>query len=823
MSKLNVKTANKRYPTAKNLYGLFFEDINRAADGGLYPEMLRNRSFEDSIPPERCETDEALTKIRTPRGWEDQFNHGEGLARWICDNNIPYTPIPAWYSNNAEISLDFEDTLNAKRKAALNVAFSNGGKIWNIGYAGVPYKKGELYNLYFFAKAPANPVTISAGFEDAEGRTYSATQLCVASDDYVRYELTFTADRDDFTARFFISGNDGEIKLGFISLMPAETYKSHGLRRDLVEILADMQPTFLRFPGGCIVEGFTRETAMRFSNTIGPVWERPSLELMWHYRTTNGLGYHEYLQLCEDLNLEPMYVFNCGMTCQARASELFEGEALNGMLQEAIDAVEYATAPADTKWGALRAEMGHPEPFKMTYLEIGNENNGDAYFERYKMCYDALKARFPWIRFVSNMHTERHGLPTEIADEHYYDTPEFFAENIHLYDGYDRNGPEIFIGEFAVTQTSAGQLYAALGEAMFMTGMEKNQDIVVLASYAPLLENVHYNAWYPNLIQFDNHRCCGIPTYHVWKLFGNSRGDNVIETEEEADILFRPVSGIPAILGEKNTKFKNPQLNGKPVSISHSLIGTATVVDGIYTTNSDGLSFPFPLPEAVKNRMGKAVFLTFGDDLDAVENDFEVEIFAEEGKEYGLGLFCSRLPKSVYEQDLGTGDEWTHRNVGIFRWDIIDGVSTLRQGYMFRDGESLVEPAGVELNYGAYNKLRYVTSASSIALYLNGKLIQNAAVPHFPKTAACATDTDKEIILKIVNIGGSDEPVQITLDCAVKSQYTIGLLTGDRCGMNSLDDPLNISAIEKMLIGADKNFTYTAPAYSVSVLTLKKA
>lgn len=232
--------------------------------------------------------------------------------------------------------------------------------------------------------------------------------------------------------------------------------------------------------------------------------------------------------------MEPMYVCNCGMTCQGRKSVLLEGEALDEMVQDTLDAIEYAIGSKESKWGRLRASMGHPEPFKMTYLEIGNENWGPDYEKRYNMIYKKVKELYPQIKTIANEHVEKNGCPAECVDEHFYNTTEFFAERVNYYDDYDRKGPKIFVGEVAVNEGNyMGQLYAALGEAAFLMGIEKNQDIVTLASYAPLFENVNYRAWYPNLIRFNNHQSLGIPTYYVWKMFGQNRGEYVVRSEDE--------------------------------------------------------------------------------------------------------------------------------------------------------------------------------------------------------------------------------------------------------------------------------------------------
>ena len=528
MSKITVKTQEKRFATAPSLYGVFFEDINRSADGGLYPEMLRNRSYEDSLIPDRCTISEDGATYTTPGGWaEGKFNNGEGQAEWAT---VPPTPIPAWYATNADMSLDTADKLNAKRLTSLKVDFSAGGSIHNIGFLGMAFKKGTQYNFYMFAKSDA-PVTLDISLVAETGAVVGEAALTVKPGAYERYDCTFTATGDDTNGKLVITAKEaGTVWFGFTSLMPADTYKGNGLRNDLMEMLAGTNATFFRFPGGCIVEGFSLETAMRFSNTVGPVWERPSQFLMWNYRTTNGLGYHEYLQLCEDLNFDPMYVVNCGLTCQFRGPELFEGEALEEMLQEVMDAIEYAIGDKSTPMGQKRAQAGHPEPFKMKYIEIGNEQWGPEYSSRYKKFYDALKTKYPKIKYIYNIHSELDArLPTDISDEHYYNTPEFFIKNMNKYDDYDRHGPDIFVGEYAVTGgEKKANLYCALAEAMFLLGIENNQDIVTLTAYAPLFQNSTYRSWYPNLIVFDNHRVYGIPSYHAISMLARNRGANVV-------------------------------------------------------------------------------------------------------------------------------------------------------------------------------------------------------------------------------------------------------------------------------------------------------
>ncbi len=819
MSRIAIETAHKIIPVTKNLYGIFIEDINRAADGGLYPEMIRNRTFEDSIPPVDCTTQDNDYAILSSSGWRDEFNHGEGLSRWIRNNYTAYTAIPAWYCQNARIELDTGDTLNEHRQAALEVDFQKEGCIWNTGYCGIPQKAGASYVFFMFAKSD-DEKRLTVSVKKGE-QVFCSTEFTVNSTAYSRYDAVFIAEADSTDAKLEIRCHDGgKVKLGFVSLMPADTYMGHGLRKDIVEKLKALKPKFLRFPGGCIVEGFTPSTAMRFRNIVGPVWERPGHLLMWHYRTYNGLGFHEYLQLCEDLDMEPLYVFNCGMTCQARESVLMEGTDLEEMIQDTLDAIEYAVGPKESKWGKLRADMGHPRPFKMNYMEIGNENSGYDYQERYMKCRDAILQRYPWIRFVANIHVEEQGLPADIVDEHFYNTAEYFAENTHYFDKYDRKGPEIFLGEVSVVRGYMGQLYGALGEAAFLVGAERNQDVVTFISYAPLLENVNYNSWFPNMIRFNNSTSIGIPSYYVWKLFGNNRGENIVYSTGETRNIYRPVKGMGSILGAPGLRFRNAKWNGKEIEVTHELMGhiekqsdffCVTAPDRAQLEESKKLSGIDP----------EKGFVVFGEE-DATAGDFEVEIFADDRREITIGVYSSRVPKSVYVPDeTNPPREWNGENVKPFLWSINNGVSTFVEK-AHPHNIALSPTVEVELKADEFNWFRYEADGKRMRLYLNRELVHEAAVPTFQALTWIASDTDSEIFIKAVNMSEEEDDIEMILDCDVDSRYEADVISGEKTAENGFEHPQNVCDVTLSLNGAARNFVYKAPPFSVNVIRLKK-
>ncbi len=840
MSKLEIRTKNRKFATAKDLYGIFFEDINRAGDSGLYPEMIRNRSFEDSILPEGYHQEADGVHVTTDSGWLDEFCHGEGLERWVKENRIAETMIPGWYEQGAVMELEREDTLNDKRQAALRVSFSKGSCIYNTGYCGIAVTKGENYPLYLFAKAD-KPVTLEIGMETEEEATegsvsengsrgtkqcLGACTLTIDGQEYTRYDLLLTATQTCTKGRLVIRAKEeGQILLGFISLMPGDTYKGHGLRKDLVEKLADLHPRFMRFPGGCIVEGTTPSTVMKFANTVGPVWERPGHQLVWHYRTSLGLGFHEYLQLCEDLDMEPMYVCNCGMTCQGRNCVLLEGDALQETLEDTLNAIEYAIGPKESKWGKLRADMGHPEPFKMTYLEIGNENWGPDYEKRYQWFYQQIKARYPEIKTIANAHVEENGCPAECVDEHFYNTLEFFAENMHYYDHYDRQGPKIFVGEQAVNEGEGmGKLYGALGEAAFLIGLEQNQDIVTLASYAPLFENVNYAAWFPNLIRFNNHQSLGIPTYYVWKMFGQNRGEYLVDSVEETGLVYRPLKGMAALKSQKPLRFRNATWNGTDTRVTRELMGHVQ-------TNEDGYLLEVPDGEQ-REEFHKILnwaddsksLIVFGEE-DETYGRFEADIYVEENCSFELGAFSARVIRSYYDQLLvataGVEKDWYAALVRPFLWKI-EGNHCSFEEFGFLQDKKLTEDFTISLTPGTYHRFGYETDGKYIRLLLDGAVQKEISIPASPSFASVTTDTEDSVIIKAVNLLGEPDPVAISLDCDVESDYDLTLLTGRKEDYNSFEETEKVHDITLRKQGAGREFIYEAPAYSVSVLKLQK-
>jgi alpha-N-arabinofuranosidase len=509
------------------LYGLMTEEINHSYDGGLYAELIRNRAFLDDAA--------------SPKHWSAV--HDDGAA--------------------AAIALDVTDALNAAIATSLRLQVTQASAghpagVANEGYWGIPVRPDTRYRASFFAKAApgfTGPITVTIESED--GKTaYATRRVTGVTQTWKQYDVTLTTARVEPTgkARFVLTvDRPGTIWFSLVSLFPP-TYKNqpNGFRPDLLQTLIDMRPKFLRFPGGNYLEGDQIADRFDWKKTLGPLSARPGHMAPWGYRSTDGLGLHEFLLWAEDMNAEPVLAVYAGYSL--KRAYVKPGPDLEPYVQDALDEIEYITGPATSRWGSLRAKAGHPAPFKLTYVEVGNEDFFDrsgSYDQRFAQFNQAIKARYPNLQVISTVgfeHPENQrvrSVTPDVVDEHYYRTVEVFLKAARgQYDKYDRKGPKIFVGEWGAYETpfepwdpkSRGEaptpnMRAAIGDAAWMTEMERNSDLVIMHCYAPLLVNVSPGArqWRPNLIGYDGLRVYGSPSYHAIKLFSTHLGDEILK------------------------------------------------------------------------------------------------------------------------------------------------------------------------------------------------------------------------------------------------------------------------------------------------------
>ena len=531
--KATIQADRPGHEVPRTLYGVFFEDINGAADGGLYPELVANRGF-----------DWAGKELGA---WAKDFRGG-GVARISRQSGFPLHPSTATYLR-VEVYHPGKD---------LGVGVSN------PGFGGISVKQGAAYRLSFYARPHANyKGGLRARLEGKDGvalgefrleakdwrnqqpATEGASPLDpVALADWVKYEAEIVPSADAMDARLcLLLDAAGTMDLEFVSLFPKDTWgnRPNGLRKDLVQKLKDMKPGALRFPGGCIVEGVDLDNLYDWKRTVGPIERRPPNWNLWGYWQSHGLGYFEYFQLAEDIGAEALPVLAAGMSCQFRKSEMPPLDGLQEFIQSALDLIEFANGAADTPWGKVRADMGRPEPFGIKYIGIGNENWGREFIDRYAVIAKAVKAKHPEILIVSSSGAGPAGPEYELAwreipaigadliDEHYYVSQEWLYQSNKRYDKFDRNGPKVYVGEYACHLPGRpNNLDAALAEAHMMTGFERNSDVVVMTSYAPLFNKIGNTQWVPDLIWFDNARSFGTPSYHVQAMFGNHLPDKIL-------------------------------------------------------------------------------------------------------------------------------------------------------------------------------------------------------------------------------------------------------------------------------------------------------
>ena len=538
IKKLDVDISNSIAEIQPTMYGIFFEDINFAADGGLYAEMVKNRSFEFYEPK---------MGWAEPNSDRHSLNNNSGIARIF----------------------KYSDSTSNHNFARITVNDEQGYELINEGYRGMGVKEGENYRISFMAaQGDGNITALKFQLIGENAEVLGETRITPTTADWKTYDSVFRATKTEEKAKLKISfEGSGKIDLDMISLFPEDTWKNrkNGLRKDLVQLLYDLDPGFLRFPGGCIVEGRTLEQRYQWKKTVGPIENRELIINRWNeefahrltpdYFQTFGLGYFEYFQLAEDLGAEPLPILGVGIACQFNTGELVPMEDLDPYVQDALDLVEFANGPVDSYWGKIRKEMGHPDPFNMRYIGVGNEQWGPEYIERYIEFEKAIKKKYPNMIIVSGSGPFPEGdyfeygwqelakLNAEIIDEHYYKSPEWFRENATRYDSYDRNGPKVFAGEYAAQSVAIASpdnknnWETALSEAAFMTGLERNADVVYLTSYAPLMAHKEGWQWTPDLIWFDNLGSYGTPNYYVQKLFSTNSGTDLISVTKDGAAL----------------------------------------------------------------------------------------------------------------------------------------------------------------------------------------------------------------------------------------------------------------------------------------------
>ncbi|MEO6549235.1 MAG: alpha-L-arabinofuranosidase C-terminal domain-containing protein [Ferruginibacter sp.] len=574
---LVINAARPVAPIQSTMWGIFFEDINLGADGGIYAELVKNRSFEFYTPL---------------MGWtvaEDKPREGSAMVLNRQEENI---------ANPRYLCITKKNEGDAI-------------SITNEGFRGMGIKNQLRYDFSVMYRQQVAGVTMHLELLNSEGKIIGNATLTPSTDigkEWKKGAVSFAASDSALKGKLRIRfEGKGVIDLDMISLFPTDTWKKRpgGMRADMIQMLADLKPGFLRFPGGCIVEGHDLAVRYQWKKTIGPVEDRQLIVNRWNYEfahrptpdyfQTFGLGFYEYFQLAEDIGAEPLPILNAGMACQFNTAELVPIDQLDPYVQDALDLVEFANGDVNTKWGKVRAAMGHPAPFNLKMMGVGNENWGPQYVERLKIFSKALKARYPDLKLVNSSGTDPNGerfdylngelrkMNADIIDEHYYRRPEWFLANASRYDDYPRNGSKVFAGEYAaqsdktVSIDNRNNAETAIAEAAFMTGLERNAAVVNLASYAPLFAHVDGWQWTPDLIWVNNLQSYGTPNYYVQKLYSTNKGTDVVPALYNG----KPLAGQDSLYASAVIDKNKGELIIKVVNASSKQIVKPITIDGV--------------------------------------------------------------------------------------------------------------------------------------------------------------------------------------------------------------------------------------------------
>lgn len=770
----------------KDLFGIFFEDINHAADGGLYAELVQNRSFE-----------------------------------FAPIDNKEYNSLTAWEkSDNAKWSVECESPLNEENTHYLCAGGGADDYIRNLGFnTGIYIEKDKQYVFSVYAALASDNAEACAddidkkGIPDAEkakliiavkddeGNVFAKSKIVVDSYGWKKYDAVLTACESTQKGRLYIifTGN-AYVKLDMISLFPKDTFKNrkNGLRRDIAEALADMKPRFMRFPGGCLthdgsLDDHARNSMYRWKRTIGDVEKRPAWRNNWGYNQTLGLGYYEYFCFCEDIGAKPLPVLPGGFN--PHKGEGVPIEEIGAWVDDALDLIEFANGDATTKWGSIRAGLGHEKPFGLEYIGIGNEEIGEGFFERYPYFHEAIRKKYPSIRIINTAGpfavgegydagwTSAKKYGSDFIDEHYYSSPEWFMANMHHYDDYDASGTKVFLGEYA---TWGNTYYNALVEAAYMTHLEK-APVVGLACYAPMLANKDYVNWRPDMLFFDNHQVVKTANYHVQKLFMKNQGDYELKTKLEG------FDEIIPLMDERN-------ISGSITLVGNDIVGK--VWDVKLTdkeTNACTLIEPFDITKESKDNIIK--------DIDSTHYELEFKFRRSEGRKGFKLLFGKCDEKNYIMWEFGGWDNWDCN------------ISSFKNGRASTISHRIFHVTDEEYT------LRLEIEGRRIRTYVDGILYNDTVdrLPQLEEIYVCASkDMNGRTIVKAVNLTGEEKNTVISIAGAYKSRLTVYQLSD--CALteeNTFEQPDTIEPKKSVYQVENNEYQYIVKPHSVNILVFE--
>ena len=809
-------------PMSDRQYGIFFEDINHGADGGLYPEQVQNRSFE--------------------------FN---------SIDNASYNGLTAWTRVNrgsaaGTIAVAAADPLNANNlnylrmtTTAAGAGGTDGVAIRNSGFnTGVYVEAGKHYDFSFWARrSGANDLPVRVAVEDAAGTTvYASADTTITDGAWKKYTAVLTANATTTAGRLALVVGGAPavgttVDFDMVSLFPQDTFmgRENGMRKDLAEKIAAMHPRFLRFPGGCIANVGTfgsfpeRARVYRWKDTIGPLEERPTNKNFWGYNQSYGIGFYEYFQFAEDIGATPLPVLPVGVNACGGSNRATAGE-LEQYVQDTLDLIQFANGSVATEWGAKRAALGHPAPFNLSYVALGNEESDPQFLENYPLFSQAIRAQYPDIKIISNSGPSSSGAVfdrnwqfareqgADLVDEHYYNSQSWFLANAHRYDSYDRSGPHVFLGEYAARANPYDNTYySALSEAAFMTGLERNSDVVEMASYAPLLANSSYVNWSPDAIWFDSSSSYGTPSYYVQRLFGQNTGDTVVPTTLEA------ITSTP----------HPPDIRG---GIGVATWSTQAAYDDVKVTAKDGTvlfsdDFSDGAEQWSPSGPGGAPRGTWG----VAGGEYRQTEDVTDARSIAGSPYWSNYTLELTARKISGAEGFLimfgSKDSGNYYWWNLGG---------FNNTQSLVEKAvgGAKSSVASSTDTIVTGQTYHIKIQVDGRRIvtwlDDRKVNDFvddsnvvePLYQVMTRDEDTgDVVLKVVNARAKTVRTDVRLGArALADTGTVTTMATDQLtDENTFDEPTKVAPVERQVSGLGSSFTYDFPADSITFIRLHQA
>lgn len=754
----------KTYKELGDLYGLFFEDINHAADGGLYAELVQNRSFE------------------------------------FCEIDKPeYHSLTAWEkSEDCQWQVLTDNPLNEENTHYLQVKAKNGSYIVNSGFnSGIFVEKNKEYTFSVYVRTSVDKGVLKVSVKDESDRVCARAELSTeASGEFIKYRISLKATDTTWNGKLYLAfEKEGTYELDMVSLFPVDTYKGreNGLRKDIAQALADMKPKFMRFPGGCLthdgaLDDHARNSMYRWKRTLGPIEARPSWRNNWRYNQTLGLGYYEYFCFCEDMGAKPLPVVPAGFN--PHKGEGVALEEIDSWVQETLDLIEFANGDENTPMGKVRSEMGHPAPFGLEYLGVGNEEIGAGFFERYPYFHKAIREKYPEIKIINTAGpfavgegyedgwNSARAQGSDLIDEHYYSSPEWFLANMHHYEDYDDKGTKVFLGEYA---SWGNTYYNAIVEAAYMTHLERSK-AVALACYAPMLCNVDYVNWQPDMLWFDNHRIMKTPNYYVQKMFMEYQGTDAVEFELNGLDEIIPLTEEVNLVG--GITIAGNDITGRIWDVQVEEDGEIRSLANLLITDNT--------QNHITDITGKKFTLTFR--------------FKRESGRKGLKInFGQKDDKNFLQWEFGGWDNWDCNIMNVSK-----GRGSTISHRIFH-----VE----DIEY----TLKLEVDGRHIKTFVNGENYNDVMdrLPELEELYVTASVDKKQdtTIIKAVNLTGEEKEVVLLLEGQEKKQAEITSLAGYALdGMNTLDEPDKITTKKSQKTLGDNQITYTFQPHSVTVM-----